>query len=199
VVDGTEVSSKTLRVVMDPKVSLTGEARVAYDGFLRDLHAQQQAGADVAASLTALANPMATVKARLDSMPAVPEATKSQFTALAQAFDSVRVKFGVAPGRASGAAAAAGGPPAGGGGGGGAAARLGAGAGANADVLARVGQIKGLVAGIWETPSEGSRKQAAAAVADLRAAMTEANTVLQRARALESALATHGLSLNAAR
>ncbi|HMS01552.1 MAG TPA: hypothetical protein PKE51_01195, partial [Gemmatimonadaceae bacterium] len=76
VVDGTEVHRAPLRVVMDPKVELTGEARVAYDTFVLELHRQQQAGALVAARLTALANEVATVKSRIDSTAGVSETTK---------------------------------------------------------------------------------------------------------------------------
>ena len=130
-------------------------------------------------------------------MSGVPAATKTQFAAFAQAFDSVRVKFGVAAGRAAGAAAPMVAPPAGGPGGGGGGGRFGA--ANNDDALARVGQIKSLVIGIWETPSEGSRRQAADATAALRAAITEANGLLARQRALEAALTPHGLSLSAPR
>jgi photosystem II stability/assembly factor-like uncharacterized protein len=190
VVDGTEVDRKSLRVVMDPKVTLTGEARVAYDAFVLDLHRRQQAGADVAGRLSTLAGQVATVRARIDSVAGVPADTKSQFTAFAQAFDSVRVKFGVAPGRAAGAAAPAAAPAAGGGGGGGRFA-----AANQADALGRLGAVKSLVANVWETPSDGSRRQAQEAVAALEAATAEANAVLARARTLGAALTTHGLTL----
>jgi hypothetical protein len=196
VADGSVVDRKPLRIVMDPKVDLQGEARVAYDAFLADLHARQQRGTDMAATLSTLANEIATVKSKLGETANLPADVRSRFTALEQAFDSVRVKFGVAPGRVAGspapAAPAPGGPGGGGGGGGGG---FGGGAAATANALARVGQVKGLIGGIWETPSEGSRRQASEATTALDAAMNEANAVLTTVRSLAPALAPFNLVL----
>jgi photosystem II stability/assembly factor-like uncharacterized protein len=192
VADGQVVDTKPLRVVMDPKVDLTGQARVAYDTFLLDLHTRQQRGTDVAASLTTLAGQIATVKAKLADTPNLPADARSRFTALEQAFDSVRVKFGVAAGRAPGAPAPAAAPGGGGGGGGGGGF---GGAAAAANPLARLGQVKSLIAGIWETPSDGSRRQAGEATAALDAAIAEATRVLDSARALGSTLAPFNLTL----
>ncbi len=191
VADGQVVDSKPMRIIKDPKVDLAGEARVAYDAFLLDLHTRQQRGTDVAASLTTLAGQVATVKSKLDSTANLSAEARSRFTALAQAFDSVRVKFGVGPGRVAGAPAPAA-PAAGGGGEGGG----GFGAAANtANALARLGQVKGLVAGIWESPSDGSRRQAAEATAALDAAIVEAERVLAEARAVGTLLAPFNLTI----
>jgi hypothetical protein len=127
------------------------------------------------------------VKSKLGDVPNLPADARTRFTALEQAFDSVRVKFGVAAGRAPGAAAPAAAP--GGGGGFGAAALN------TTNALARLGQVKGLIAGIWETPSEGSRRQAADATAALDAAITEANAVLADARTLGTTLSPFNLTL----
>jgi photosystem II stability/assembly factor-like uncharacterized protein len=189
VADGNVVDRKPLRIVMDPKVDLQGDARATYDAFLLDLHARQQRGTDMAASLTTLAGEIATVKARLGETPNLPADVRSRFTALETAFDSVRVKFGVAAGRPAGAPAPA--VPAGGGPGGGG----GFGAAAASNALARVGQAKGLIGGIWETPSEGSRRQAGEATAALDAALTEADAVLATVRSLAPALAPFNLVL----
>jgi photosystem II stability/assembly factor-like uncharacterized protein len=188
VADGQVVDSKPLRVIMDPKVDLAGDARVAYDAFLLDLHTRQQRGTDVAASLTTLAGQIATVKSKLGDVPNLPADARTRFTALEQAFDSVRVKFGVAAGRAPGAPAPAAAPGGGGGG-------FGAAALNTTNALARLGQVKGLIAGIWETPSEGSRRQAADATAALDAAITEANAVLANARTLGTTLSPFNLTL----
>ncbi|HMS02061.1 MAG TPA: hypothetical protein PKE51_03765, partial [Gemmatimonadaceae bacterium] len=143
------------------------------------------------ARLTALANEVATVKSRIDSTAGVSETKKAEFATLAQAFDSVRVKFGVAAGRVGGAAPT----PGAGGGGGGGGGRFGA---ANsADVLGRLGQVKSAIANVWETPSEGARRQASEAVAALQAALPEAEDVLVRATTLGRALRAHGLTLGA--
>jgi len=97
------------------------------------------------------------------------------------------VKFGVAPGRVAGATAPAAAPPGGGGG------RFGA---VNtADALGRLGTVKGLIAGIWETPSAGSRRQAEDASQALDAAIREADSVLANARTIGSALAPFNLTL----
>jgi hypothetical protein len=189
VADGAVVDQKPLRMIMDPKVDLQGDARVAYDALLMDLHARQQRGTDMAASLTALAGEIATVKARLGETANLPADVRTRFTALETAFDSVRVKFGVAPGRPAGTAApatGAGGGPGGGGFGGG---------GGASNALARVGQVKGLIGGIWETPSDGSRRQASEATAALDAAMTEADAVLATVRSLAPVLAPFNLVL----
>jgi photosystem II stability/assembly factor-like uncharacterized protein len=189
VADGAVVDTKPMRIVMDPKVDLTGQARVAYDTFLLDLHTRQQRGADVAGQLRTLADQVATVKSKLDATANLPAEARTRFTTLEQEFNRVRVKFGVAPGRVAGAAAPTPAAAPGGGGGG----RFGA---ANTDdALGRLGTVKGLIAGIWETPSAGSRRQAEEATQALDAAMRDAEAVIANARTLGTTLAPFNLTL----
>ncbi len=193
VADGKVVSTKSMRIVMDPEVRLTGQARVAYDALLGELHERQQRGTDVAAKLTTLATQIATIQARIDSAPAMPADARTAFQNLRTRFDSVRVKFGVAAGRAPRRAAAAdssesddeSAPRAGGGGGGGG---FGAAAAGNANALARLASVKSAIGSIWEAPSAASTREAADASQALDAAVTEAESVLASARTLGATL-----------
>lgn len=182
VVDGNVVDKKSLTIVMDPQVQLTGAARVAYNNTLMDLHAVQKKGSDVAAQLSALYTEMGKVVTKVDSSTA-PADVKASFNAFRKDFDAVRAKFGV------GTPQIAFGGPGGGGGG------RGGGGGDNGNVLARVGNVKGAIMGIWETPSAELAKQAADAKAAVPAAISEANAILERARGMSTTLGKYGVTL----
>jgi photosystem II stability/assembly factor-like uncharacterized protein len=192
IANGKVLSTKTMKVVMDPQVQLSGTARVAYDALLNDLHARQQRGTDVATRLTTLASQIAVVKSKLDSTPSLTAANKTSFAALEQAFDSVRVKFGVQPGRLPGAMAV---PPAAGPGGGGGGFGAFGGAANTANVLGRLGTVKGAIAGIWETPSSSVQQQATATSRELDVAIAEANRVLASAQTVGRSFTAAGLTL----
>ena len=136
----------------------------------------------MAAQLTALYAEMQKVVPKVDSSNATP-AVKTQFAAFRKEFDALRPKFGVgipavtfAPGGGGGRGAAAG-PE------------------ANANVIARVGTVKGAIMGAWETPSASVMKQVTDVRAALPPAITAANAFMVKARAMSATLAPFGLTL----
>ncbi len=181
VVDGNVVDKKSLTIVMDPQVQLTGAARVAYNNTLMELHNLQKKGAETASQLTALYTEMGKVVTKVDSSSA-PADVKAQFNTFRKDFDAVRAKFGV------GTPQIAFGPGGGGGGRGG-------GGGDNGNVLARAGNVKGAIMGIWETPSAEVMKQVADVKKDVPAVIAEANAILERARGMSGTLGKYGVTL----
>ena len=180
VVDGKTVESKSLTIVMDPLVQLTGAQRVAYNALATDLHTAQQSGAAAAAPMTALLAEVRKAAAKMDSTPTLADSVKTQFAAFRKDFDAVRAKLG------AGAPAVAFGPGGGGG----------AGFGGNdANVLARLGAVKSGVLGAWESPSESVQKQAASAKTAVEAAVAESKAFMARARAMSALLAANGITL----
>ncbi len=178
VVDGAVVDTKPLTLVMDPQVLLTGVARTQYNALVTDLHALHKKGADVGAQVTALNAELQKVAAKVDSSSA-PDSVKKKFAALRKEFDAVRPKFGVGlPAVGFGPAAA------------GAAT-----ASANANVLGRLATVKGAIMGAWETPSASLMKQATELKTQMPTAITSANAVLARARALSQQLAPFGVTV----
>ena len=182
VVDGKEVARKPLTLVADPEVKLSTEQRVAYNAKAMELHAAQVAGAQAAMPLAALQAQLRTVAAKVDSSTTVSADVKTEWAAFRKDFDALRVKFGV------GAPVFAAGPGGGGGFGGG-------GAGADANVLARLGAVKGNLLAVWETPSDALVKQAAAARAALDAAVAEATAFAPRMKAMSEKLAAAGITM----
>ncbi len=182
--DGKVVDTKPLTIAMDPQVQMTTLARAQYNTLLMDLHGMHRRGADAAAQLTALYAEMQKVVPKVDSSSATP-AVKTQFAAFRKEFDALRPKFGV------GIPAVTFAPGGGGGGGRGGAA----GPEANANVMARVGTVKGAIMGTWETPSASLMKQVAEVKAALPPAITVANAFMVKARAMSATLAPFGLTL----
>ena len=205
-IDGRAVQTKTMNIVMDPEVQLTGVARTAYNTLVMDLHEAQRKGSETASRLTALNNELARVAGQVDSST-IGDATKTQFRTLRSQLDLARAKFGLTTaavggggrggatgaaadgrggaedgGRAGGAGATAAVPAAGAD----AAAAFAAQALANtqANALGRVSTAKNAVQNSWETPSAAVVKQATEAKTALTLAMTEASGVLARARLL---------------
>jgi len=193
VADGKVIDSKPMRIIMDPEVKFTVAERSAYDRIVNDLHEVQGRGNAMAGRLNALGTQIATVKSKIDSTPNVMAISKARLDALEKAFDALRVKFGVAPGRVAGATPAPGGQggPGGGGGGGG----FGGGAANAANALGRVAAVKGALIGVWEVPSVASRTQAAAATVALEEAMKEAVALFSQAGAVNESLKSSGLAL----
>lgn len=180
-VDGKEVERKSLEIVMDPEVQLTGAARVAYNSAAMTLHTAHANGAAAAAPLAALQQQMRTVSAQVDSSSRLSAEVKAEFKAFQREFDALRGKFGVG--------APAGGP---GGGGGFAAA---AAAANQANVLGRVAQTKNNLLAVWEAPSDALTQQAAAAQRDLAAAVAEAQAFMPKAREMSGKLAAGGVTM----
>ncbi|MBL8980659.1 MAG: hypothetical protein JNL26_00650 [Gemmatimonadetes bacterium] len=180
--DGKVVDSKPLTIVMDPMVQLAGAERARYDALLMELHEAQKRGTEAARPLAALFRDISGVAAKVDSS-AAPANVKSDFAAFRKDFDALRGKFGIGAPAAGGFG--------GGGGGGGAAAQ----AAAAANVLGRVGNVKGAIMGIWETPSAGSLAQANSARSALTAAIGEATAFTARARAMSQTLQQFGVTM----
>ncbi|MBX7117812.1 MAG: hypothetical protein K1X31_02310 [Gemmatimonadaceae bacterium] len=199
VADGAVVDTKPITIVMDPKVEerFRGAQRVAYDKLVNDLHAAQQRGQDVATRLTALATQVAIVDARLDTAANVSAAAKAAYATFKTTFNDVRTKFGVQPGRVPGTAPAGapgqGGPggPGGGGGGGFGGAQF----AQPGNALGRVGQLKGLLIGIWEEPSASSRQNAADAMKALDEAIKAAQALLGQVPRLNEAFKPSALTI----
>lgn len=197
VADGVIVDTKPITLVMDPKVEerFRGAQRVAYDRLVNDLHAAQQRGQDVATRLTALATQVAIVDSRLDTAANVSAAAKATYGTFKATFNDVRTKFGVQPGRLPGAAPAGtpgqGGPGGGGGGGGGFGAQF----AQPGNALGRVGQLKGLLIGIWEEPSAASRRNSSDAIKALDAAIREAEALLGQVSRINEAFKPSALAI----
>ncbi|MEQ1693182.1 MAG: hypothetical protein ABMA00_17965, partial [Gemmatimonas sp.] len=187
VADGKVVDTKPLTIVMDPQVQMTTLARAQYNTLLMDLHGIQKRGADVTAQLTALYTEMQKMVPKVDSSSATP-AVKAQFAAFRKEFDVLRPKFGI------GIPAVTFAPGGGGGGRGGA-----AGPEASANVMARVGTVKGAIMGAWETPSASLLKQVTEVKAALPPAIAAANAFMVKARAMSTTLAPFGLTLTVAK
>lgn len=193
VADGAVVDSKPMRIVMDPDVEkhFSATQRVAYDKLVNDLHAAQQRGQNSATRLTALATQIAVVDSKLDSAANLTPEMRAAYAAFKTAFNDVRTKFGVQPGRLPGAAAPA--PPAGGPGGGG--GGFGGGAAAPGNALGRVGQVKGLIVGVWEAPSAASVRQSTEATKALDDAVKAADALLARVNGVNDTLKPAGLAI----
>jgi photosystem II stability/assembly factor-like uncharacterized protein len=181
-VDGRTVDTKPMRVLGDPAVTLTIAQRQRYNDIVSDLHEMQRTGTAVAYSLNALYPQFTQISSNIGSAPA---GAKTQFDALKQEFDAVRVKFGVP-------LPAAGGRGGGGGGGGG---RGGGGGDERVNVLGRVSTLKASILGFWETPSAALMSQYTELKPALAAAVTQANAFLAKARHVSVALRPHGITL----
>jgi photosystem II stability/assembly factor-like uncharacterized protein len=179
-VDGKEVDRKPLEIVMDPEVRLTGDARVAYNRLVTELHELQgRATTEAANPLAALYTEVQKAAPKVDSSSA-PADVKADFAAFRKEFDAVRAKFGV--------------PVLGAGGFLGGGGRGGPGL-APENVLGRLAAVKNSIASVWEVPSEALVAQANAVKTELPAAMAEAAAVLARARTVSQALGRHGVTL----
>lgn len=185
-VDGKTVETKPIKIVMDPAVPLTGVARASYNVVTMDLHTLQKRGTETANALTTLYGEVTKAASKMDSS-AAPDADKARFVAFRKEFDTIRAKFGAPLGGASNLAAFAAGAALPGGRGGGAAD--------NANVLARVGTVKGAIMGTWETPSAALMKQVAEVKTALPAAIAEANTFLAKARTVSQAIAKYNVTM----
>ena len=183
--DGKSVDTKPMRIIMDPQVQFADAQRKRYNDIVMDLHEMQGRATEVANALNAL-NAQMTDAATKVAASSAPATVKPQFETLNRDFTAVRAKFGVpfpAP-------AAAGGRGGGGGGG------FGGGAAPDPqNLLARAGTVKTQIMSIWEPPSEALVRQYTEVKASLPKAITDANAILQRARAMSQTLGTHGVTL----
>jgi len=113
-------------------------------------------------------------------MSNVPADVKAEFTSCNEAFDALRVKFGVPL------------PAAGRGGRGGFGGR---GGGDPANVLARTSAVKSSIMSVWEAPSGALVSQFYEVRPLLDAAIGDAGELLDRARALAATLARYDVTL----
>lgn len=180
VADGKVLDSRSLRLVMDPMVPLTGGDRARYNAIASDLHELHRRGTEAARPLVTLYDEVQRTAGVVDSSSA-PAAVKARWKEFRQQFDSVRVKFGV-PAPAGGRFGGGGGGPA-------------AAAAAAANVLGRVGALKGAVLGVWEMPTAGTMRQVENARREMQAAIVDAQGIMAKARAMSQALSANGVTM----
>jgi photosystem II stability/assembly factor-like uncharacterized protein len=178
-VNGTTVDTKPITIIMDPAVDLAGVERVAYDEMLLSLHELQGRGNEMAGVLDGVYAQVVDISGTIDDMEDVPAEVKEDFTSFQEAFDELRVKFGVPI-------------PAGGGGRRGFGRR---GGGDPANVLARIGSLKSSISSFWEAPSHALVNQFYEAGPLLATAMGEAEESLEWARALAATLGEYDMTL----
>lgn len=174
VVDGEVVGTKSMTIVMDSDVELSGAERVAYDNVANDLHELQRRGQHIATILGALHDEVTAAAEQMEGA-AVSEDLEADFGEFQAAWDELRVKFGV-----------------GNQGGGNRFRRQ---ADPN-DVFGRVSGLKDEVLAFWEPPSDALIARYYAAKPALEAAMTEAGQVLAAARTMAARLDDAGISMN---
>ena len=114
----------------------------------------------------------------------VPDGLQRDFEAFQEAWEELRVKFGV---------------PIAAGGGRGRGGFGGRGGGSPANVLARVGQLKGEILSFWEPPSDALMGRYYRVRPELEGALVEAEGFLVRAQALADRLDDEGISLTVPR
>jgi hypothetical protein len=197
VAGGKTLETKSIKIVMDPAVTMTAVNRERWNAILMDLHDLQRRGTQTETRLAALYPQMSDAASKIKAAADVPSSVKSQFDALENEFNAVRMKFGVGPSLDTTAAKGSGRGGRGGGGRGGAGGG-GAGGGGNdaANVLNRVTTLKTMIGAIWETPSGALMTRYAEAKAALPAAIAEANAVLSKANAMAPALKRYGIDMN---
>ena len=177
-VNGNTVDTKTIDVIKDPAIELSGVERVAYDEMLLSLHQIQGLGNQTATHLDALYAQVTEIADTLEDMEGVPDQVKADFSAYQEAFDNLRVRFGVPI-------------PAGGGG-----RRFGRrGGGDPANVLARASTLKNSISAFWEAPSSALVNQYYEVTVLLNSAIQEAEESLGRARTLAEVLERYHLTL----
>jgi hypothetical protein len=200
------LETKSIRIVMDPGVTMTVAERARWNAILMDLHELQRRGSQSEAQLSTLFTQMQDAVSKFSLAGGAPSSVKTQFETLRKDLDAVRVKFGVGPSTDTATAAAAGGRGGRGGGGagggrGGGRGGGGGGGGANdeANLLARAGTVKGAIGGIWEMPSDLLVKRHTDVKAGLSAAIVEANAVIAKANALAPALKQYSIEIGVGR
>jgi len=183
VVDGDVVDTKPLTIVMDPAVALGGAERVAYDNLTTDLHELQRRGSAMAATLNTLHESITAAAEQIEGED-VSQGLKTAFDDFQEAWDELRVKFGV---------------PIAAGGGRGRGGFGGRGGGNPADVLGRVDQLKGEILSFWEAPSDALVERYYRVRPELEAALVDAGGMLERARAMSERLDDEGITMEVPR
>ncbi|MGB1657593.1 MAG: VPS10 domain-containing protein, partial [Longimicrobiales bacterium] len=175
VVDGEIVDTESMTILMDPEVELSGAERVAYDNVANDLHELQRRGQHIASMLGDVHDEVTAAAEQMESMDVAPD-VEEDFGAFQEAWDEVRVKFGV-PQQQGGR-------------------RFGGGQANPANVFGHVSGLKDEILAFWEPPSDALIARYYAAKPALEAAMAEAGEVLNSARAMAVRLEDVGISMN---
>jgi hypothetical protein len=178
VVDGKSVDTKPLRVLGDPQVVLTEAERKKMFDMAMEMHELQRRVTDVANSLAPVSRQLPEVAKTVAGRTDLPADVKSSFDAFNAELSALMTRL----------AAAAGGGGRGGGGGGG------RGGPDPNNPFVRLGQAKnGLIAGM---PVTAMTTQAYNdAKAQIPKAITEATSLLSKAQAMSTVLATHNITL----
>ncbi len=178
-VDGDVIDEKPLTIVMDPEVELGGARRVAYDKLATDLHELQRRGTEMAATLDELHDAVTAAAEEVEAED-VPDGLRSDFEDFREAWDALRVKFGVpivtGGGRGRGGFGGRGGTN-------------------RENVLARVGGLRGEILAFWEEPSDALLGRSYRVRPELEGAIAEATQMLARARALSERLDDEGITM----
>ena len=182
VLDGNVVDSRPLTVLPDPDVEMAGAELVAYDRLSTDLHELQRRGTAMAGRLHSLHGAITSAAEEMAEEDVAAD-LRRDFDAFQEAWESLRVKFGVPIAQGGGRGGRGGG---GGGRGGGAAA---------ASVLASVAQLKGEILSFSEPPSEALVARYWRVRPEMESALSEATAMLERARALSQRLSSAGVSM----
>jgi hypothetical protein len=178
IVNGNTVDTKPMEIIKDPAIELSGVERVAYDEMLLGLHQLEGLGNQMATHLDALYAQVVEISGTIDDMEDVPDEMKADFSEYQEAFDELRVKFGVPI-------------PAGGGG-----RRFGRrGGGDPANVLSQASALKNNIMSFWEAPSSALVTQFYDVTVLLDSAIQEAEESLDQARALADALEPYNVTL----
>lgn len=174
-VGGRKVDSRSMKVVMDPAVRMTGAQARRYTSVLMDLHELQRRGDAAAATLNTFYAAMQDASGRLTEATGVPAAVRKQFEALSQAFDAVRPKFGVPQTSGRG--------------------RGGRGAVDPENVVGRIGALKSQIMAFSEVPGSSLMQQYTDSRRALPRAVAAANAVLVQAMTVSQALKPYGIDL----
>jgi photosystem II stability/assembly factor-like uncharacterized protein len=176
-VDGKSVGTRPLRVVGDPEVALTQAERKKLYDMAMELHGLQRRANDVIASIVPVQRQLPEVMKQVAAKPDLPADVKAQV----EAFDKELTALVTAL------------APQGGGRGG----RGGGGGTGEPSAMAKAAQAKnGVMGGMW--PTQSTLAAYNDAKTGVPAAISEANGMVTKARALSGALAKHGITLTVA-
>jgi hypothetical protein len=175
VVDGKPAGTKPLRVIADPEVVLTQAERKKLYDMAMELHALQGRANEVVSQFVPVQRQMPEVMKQVAAKTDLPADVKGQAEAFDKEITAMAARL----------------VPAGGGRG-----RRGArGGGGTSSPIARAAQAKNaMMGGMW--PTQATMTAYTEAKAGVPGAITEAQAMLVKARALSTALATHGIALN---
>ncbi len=175
IVDGEIVDTESMTIVMDSEVELSGSERVAYDNVANDLHELQRRGQHIASMLGDVHDEVTAAVDQMASME-VSSDLERDFAAFREAWDGVRVKFGV-PQQQGGR-------------------RFGGGQSNPANVFGQVSGLKDEILSFWEPPSDALISRYYRVKPALEAAIAEAVEVLASARTMAGQLDGIGVSMS---